>query len=327
MMQKIALAVCVATLLSAPVPRTRAFSFEYAATVENIPQGARQVDLWIPVPDDSPYQTITGLRVHSPLPYTILRGSDGNRVLHLREVHPAQHTLTVAIDFDAVRREHAVSWAATGPDPAPPAGLARWLRPSRLVPDNPQIRAWAEQVVTQAHAQTDIQKARAIYNYILATMKYDKTGEGWGRGDIYYACSRRHGNCSDFHAVFIGFCHALGIPAKFEIGFPLPDRRGAGAISGYHCWAEFYAKGIGWIPVDASEASKHPDKRNYFFGHHDENRVQFSRGRDVNLAPRQAGQPLNFFIYPYAEIDGQPYANTAYTVHYRDLPFALAARN
>jgi transglutaminase-like putative cysteine protease len=61
----------------------------------------------------------------------------------------------------------------------------------------------------------------------------------------------------------------------------LPADRGTGKIAGYHCWAEFYAKGIGQVLVDASEAAKNPDKREYSFGAHDENRVGFSKGRDV----------------------------------------------
>jgi len=43
----------------------------------------------------------------------------------------------------------------------------------------------------------------------------------------------------------------------------------------------------------------------YFFGSHDVNRVQFSIGRDITLAPRQAGAPLNYFIYPYVEVNGK----------------------
>jgi transglutaminase-like putative cysteine protease len=159
--------------------------------------------------------------------------------------------------------------------------------------------------------------ARAIYNHIVATVKYDKTGKGWGRGDIYYACDARRGNCTDFHAIFIGYARAMGIPARFAIGFPLPGDRGAGQIAGYHCWAEFYAQGIGWVPVDASEAAKNPGKREYFFGAHDENRVELSKGRDVVLTPRQQGEPLNYFVYPYAEVDGKEYTaiDTRYSYH------------
>ena len=138
-------------------------------------------------------------------------------------------------------------------------------------------------------------------------MKYDKSGTGWGRGDALFACDARRGNCTDFHALVIGMARSVGIPARFAIGLPLPEARGSGEIPGYHCWAELYVEGRGWVPVDASEAAKNPTKRDYFFGHHDENRLEFSRGRHLTLVPAQQGPPLNFFVYPYAEVDGKPH--------------------
>ena len=153
---------------------------------------------------------------------------------------------------------------------------------------------------------------------MVSTVKYDKSGQGWGRGDIYYACDARRGNCTDFHAIVIGYSRALGIPARFAIGFPLPADRGTGQISGYHCWAEAYLKGIGWVPIDASEAAKNPAKREYFFGAHDENRVEFSIGRDLSLNPRQGGDALNYFIYPYVEVDGKAFPSVDKTFSYRD---------
>jgi transglutaminase-like putative cysteine protease len=205
-----------------------------------------------------------------------------------------------------------------------PQALAQWLKPDRLVPLDDQIRKWAREVVDNAHAHSDLEMAQAIYNHVVSTVKYDKTGKGWGRGDIYYACSERRGNCTDFHAIFIGYARAMGIPARFAIGFPLPADRGQGKIAGYHCWAEFYAKGIGWVPVDASEAAKNPAKREYFFGTHDENRVEFSKGRDVALVPKQHGDPLNYFVYPYVEVDGKPYTVTENVFMYADVPVRTA---
>ena len=73
------------------------------------------------------------------------------------------------------------------------------------------------------------------------------------------------------------------------------------------------------MPVDASEAAKDPSRREYFFGALDENRVQFSRGRDLVLTPPQKGEPLNYFVFPYAEIDGQAHAAIETVVSYRDL--------
>jgi len=293
--------------------------------VRDIPAGTGRLDFWMPVPHDDPYQQITNLQVESAHRYQISTNSLGNRILHLRLDHPQTGNLQVTLRFNAIRREHRQDLLPVAAVEAEGGDVERWLKPDRLVPLDDQIRKWAREVVDAAQAKTDLEMARAIYNHVVATVKYDKSGKGWGRGDIYYACENRRGNCTDFHAIFIGYARALGIPARFAIGFPVPPDRGSGQIAGYHCWAEFYAKGIGWVPIDASEAAKDPSRREYFFGTHDENRVEFTRGRDLVLNPPQAGEPLNYFVYPYAEADGKPLGDVQRTVTYRDLPVAISA--
>jgi transglutaminase-like putative cysteine protease len=305
-----------------PAPRERSFSFEYAVTVKDIPSGAHTVDIWLPAPHDDAFQRIANLRVDTPYRYEIATGSEGNRILHLRVTDPKEPAIAVTMRFDAVRKEHIQSLPAVSPasGTAEPAGRDRYLQPDRRVPLDDTIRRWAREVVDAAGARTDLEMARAIYNHVVATVKYDKNGKGWGNGDIHYACDARRGNCTDLHAIFIGYARAVGIPARFAIGFPLPADRGAGKIAGYHCWAEFYARGIGWVPVDASEAAKNPAKREYFFGAHDENRVELSKGRDVILAPRQQGAPLNYFVYPYVELDGGKFTSVDTSYSYQDQP-------
>ena len=304
-------------------PRARTFTFHYTASIPPLPAGADSLELWLPVPHSDASQEIQQMKITTKAPYTITSAPFGNKVLHLK-VPVAQATgLTVDVQFRAIRREHqnpflASTSAKQRPAEAPDPNLARWLAPDRLVPLDPKIKGWAQEVVTKAHATTDLEKARAIYEHVVSTVTYDKSGQGWGRGDIYYACDARRGNCTDFHAVFIGYCRALGIPARFSIGFPLPAERGSGEIKGYHCWAEFYTKQTGWVPVDASEAAKDPSRRAYFFGAHDENRVEFTRGRDLTLAPPQKGSPLNYFIYPYAEVDGKPFEDVTREFRYQD---------
>jgi transglutaminase-like putative cysteine protease len=296
------------------IPRVREVSFHYEVKVA--PTAAERVELWLPVPQTDAFQTIGALAIASPFPYRIDTAPDGNRELHLM-TSGASQPFTVAINFTARRTERLQHDMA--PQRLQPEDLAPYLRPDRLAPIDGKIRDWAREVVEKAGAHTDIEQARAIYDHIVATVKYEKTGKGWGRGDIYYACDARRGNCTDFHAIFIGYCRARGIPARFSIGFSLPEERGAGRIAGYHCWAEFYAKGIGWIPVDASEAAKDPAKREYFFGAHDENRVQFTRGRDLMLTPRQGSGALNYFIYPYAEADGKPMETLETRYEFKDI--------
>ena len=153
-------------------------------------------------------------------------------------------------------------------------------------------------------------------------MRYSKEGTGWGHGDAVWACASGYGNCSDFHSLFISLARSQKIPARFEIGFPLPPQHGAGEVPGYHCWAKFHPAGDGWVPVDISEANKNPNLKDYYFGNLSENRLMFSAGRDLDLVPKQNGPPLNFFIYPYVEVDDKPYAadQVAGKFSYQDLP-------
>jgi transglutaminase-like putative cysteine protease len=152
---------------------------------------------------------------------------------------------------------------------------------------------------------TELERGRALYLHTLERMKYDKAGDGWGRGDAMRACDARTGNCTDFHAYFIALCRAGGIPARFAIGFTIPADSDSGVIGGYHCWAEFHADGR-WVPVDISEADKYPELADYYFGHHPANRFEVSVGRDLVVDPMAASSPLNFLVYPHLESQGEP---------------------
>ncbi|MGH9787262.1 MAG: transglutaminase-like domain-containing protein [Candidatus Acidiferrales bacterium] len=306
-----------------PAVPTRAFEFTYVARIPELPEGSQKLRLWIPVPESDANQDITSLRLESPAPYELHRDPVYRNLYAYLEVNPKE----VATPFEVKlrlwvnRRENKASMkpaaAGSGAGNASAAELRRALEPDRLVPTDGIIAQLAAQ---ETRGLTDpLDKARAVYRYVVSTMKYDKSGQGWGRGDAIYACNIRKGNCTDFHALFIGMMRASGVPARFEIGFPLPADKPAGEVPGYHCWAQFYVEGVGWVPVDASEAWKNPDKRDYFFGAHDQHRVLFSRGRDIRFNPAQDSEPLNYFIYPYAEVDGQPFSGVQAQFLFRDL--------
>jgi len=290
---------------------TRNFEFKYVTRIPEPPAGAKTLRLWIPLPRSDDYQIIAGMKVDSPLPYVRHREAEyGDEFLYFQVPPPKTNTLAeIRVSFHVTRGEHRASLdnkeLADDPPAAIPRNLERFLQPDRLVPLQGQIAELSAQETRGI--EEPLAKARAIYNYVLATMRYDKSGTAWGNGDAIWACTAKQGNCMDFHSLLIGMLRAAGIPARFEIGFPLPDDRHEGAVSGYRCWAELYLKPYGWIPVDAFEASQHPEKKDYFFGAHDDNRVQFTTGRDILLDPVQEGQPLNYFILPYAELDGKPF--------------------
>jgi transglutaminase-like putative cysteine protease len=291
-------------------PRMRRVRFTYSAEVRDIPADTREATLWVPFPPNNDSQEVSNIVVHSDVPASVSREDEyGNQALSLSLRDPGSKPVRVELQFDVLRRErrNAAAVARKQAEAPPDKGKIseRWLQRDRLVPIDGKVLELAR-TVTRGQA-TPFEQVEAIYDHTVSTLKYDKTGTGWGRGDITYACDAKKGNCTDFHAVFIGLCRAKGIPARFEIGFSLPTDKPAGEISGYHCWVDAYVSGYGWIPVDCSEAQKHPEQRDYFFGAQDENRVAFSTGRDIRLNPAQRGERLNYFVYPYAEVDGKPH--------------------
>ncbi len=272
---------------------TDTFEFRYRATLPEIKAAAR---CWLPLAASDEFQTVTVKSIETPGERRVLTDSaHGNQVLFL-ELSPADSGKPLEVVYDVVRHEKS----AYAGDPIE-ARLA--LQPERMVPPDATIKAVAEQTV--AGKQGDLVRARALYDHVMDQMQYKKFGPGWGQGDAVFACNSLYGNCTDYHAYFIGLARAVGIPARFAIGAAIPSERNEGGTDGYHCWAEFYAEGK-WWPVDISEADKFSALSMYFFGHHPANRLEFTRGRDLVVDPGPASGPINFLAYPLLEVGGQP---------------------
>jgi transglutaminase-like putative cysteine protease len=279
-------------------PRGRVFEFTYAGTVTSLaPEQTARV--WLPVPPSDDDQDVTV--VSKPAGSKIEREpKSGNRILYFEAMADGEGKVPLQVVYKVHRREvKGEGKIAEGPE-----ALDRLLKPDANVPiDGKPL----ELLKGKELPRDDMGVARVLYDVVNKHMRYSKEGTGWGRGDAVWACESGYGNCSDFHSLFIALARANKIPAKFEIGFPLPEKRGAGEIAGYHCWARFRPAGKGWVAVDISEANKNPKMADYYFGNLTEDRVAFSTGRDLDLVPRQAGGPVNFLIYPYVEVDGKVY--------------------
>jgi transglutaminase-like putative cysteine protease len=310
--------------LSLAAQDSRHFTFHYAFTVKNIAAG-KNVRIWIPEARSDAFQKVRIVSAQGDLPLNMTKETKyGNHICYA-ETRSAQPELHFVIEYDVIRHErvalggaapHAVRVSLSS------AEKRQDLQPDVLVPVT-GLPADLAAGVTAGKTQP-LDQARAIYDYVFTTMRYDKTGTGWGHGDVLYACDAKKGNCTDFHSLFIAMARSQGIPARFEIGFPLPSDEHSAEIAGYHCWSDFYIEGKGWIPVDISEAWKHPEKRNYFFGSHDVNRMQFSVGRDLRLSPPQEDRPLNYFVYPYVEVDGREYPNVSLAFSFADAGATVA---
>jgi transglutaminase-like putative cysteine protease len=306
---------------------SRHFTFHYEFTVRSVDEG-KPLRVWIPLAHSDKYQTVKVVSKKGDLPLKETREKRfGNLMLYAETPKATKSDYNFAVDYDVVRYERMDlteaerraseegSGVSTGPK-VKQAALKQYLQPDKLVPTTGLPAELASKTV--AGKSGNLQRGRAIYDYVLANMRYDKSGTGWGHGDTLWACDARRGNCTDFHSLFISMARSQGIPARFEIGFPLPANKHDAEIPGYHCWAEFYANGKDWIPVDISEAWKDPAKRDYFFGAFDINRVQFTMGRDLVLSPPQSGEPLNYFVYPYVEMNGKKYENVSNRFSFAD---------
>lgn len=315
-----------ALVLTSFAQSSRHFTFHYAFSVKNIPAGEK-VRIWIPQAHSDQFQEVKVVSASGDLHLKKTHESRyGNEMYYAEMSRANQPELHFDVTYDVVRHERLTLGVATPHLESVKLNdreRKEYLAPDKLVPTS-GLPAQLAATTTEGKTTT-VDKARAIYDYVFDNMKYDKTGTGWGHGDVLYACSAKKGNCTDFHSLFIAMARSQGIPARFEIGFPLPDDKHSAEISGYHCWAEFFDPDHGWVPVDISEAWKHPVKKDYFFGAHDDNRVQFTMGRDLVLNPRQEGDPLNYFVYPYVEVAGKEYANVSNAFSFEDVGTSGAA--
>lgn len=274
-----------------------------------IPKQSKNIQIWIPLPPNDSYQQAEILNVESPYPYRITKDRDfGNQLLYIEsKSSDKDQNLNIKVLYKIVRYEQRILNRRSNSEllnRQAPLLVSSYLKSRGLETINDKIKRISEEITRGR--EDPLQKAKSIYAYVLRTMQYDKSGTGWGRGDSVYACDVGKGNCTDFHSLFITLARASQIPARFQMGIPLPESSEGEPSGSYHCWAEFYIDGKGWIPVDISEAWKNPKKAEYFFGNLDANRILLTTGREILLSPRQKGDALNYLSKPYIELDGEP---------------------
>src|SRR5262249_51256079 len=235
----------------------------------------------------------------------------------------------------------------------------RYLRATRMIPIDGIVRKTADAITKGA--ATDLDRARAIYEWIVDNTFRDPKVRGCGIGDIRFMLESGNlgGKCADLNALFVGLARAAGIPARGVYGLRVaPSRLGATSLGlssatatrGQHCRAEAYLAGYGWVPIDPADVrkvvleeppgnlalndAKVRDARARLFGSWEMNWIAFNTVHDVVLPGSKLG-PLNFFMYPQAETangridsldpDAFRYEITAREVYIRTLPFPTPA--
>ena len=298
---------------------TRHFTFHYGFTVRNVPVG-EGVRVWIPAAHSDQFQEVKVISASGDLGLKKEHESRfGNEMFYADVSHVKQADLHFEVVYDVLRHERLTLGVAR-PHLAEVELKDRdrklFLQPDKLVPVTGLPAELAVKVTGGQVAPLD--KARAIYDYVLTTMRYDKSGTGWGRGDVLYACDAKKGNCTDFHSLFIAMARSQGIPARFEIGFPLSPDQHSVEIAGYHCWADFFEPNDGWIRWTFRRRGSIKKSGIIFWRARCEPSAVHHGTRPAS-SPPQDGPLLNYFVYPYVEVGGKEHPNVALAFSFADV--------
>ena len=332
-----ALAMAIAAIPAAAQPNEttiRTFEFVYQTTISGLPSDGGPIHVFLPVPAENDQQSIDSVSFSTSFEAGVngvetsieREPAYGNRYWHASLPASNGEPLEIEARYRVTRVILSKEPVA---EPRPLNGeerdrLAPFLTENTRVavghPILEPILAEIDGSLSGSNRENSAAVARGIYDWVVDNIEYKKVGTGWGNGDTFWACNERYGNCTDFHSLFISLARTRDIPARFDMGFPVPLDRPAGNIAGYHCWVNFYLPDTGWYPVDASDAFNQPEHRELFYGTQPVDRIHFSTGRDLRLGADHRDRALNYFIYPYVEVGGVRHEGAIESqFSYRDL--------
>lgn len=303
----------------------RTFEFTTRVDVAN-PKGATRV--WLPIPSiDSSYQQS-------------LESTWSGNARSMQQTADAQYgaKMLVAEFADGEARPYveltsrfrtqnrAQDWSQKAAVKEDPATLKYWMQATDLMPTDGIVKKTALEVTKGA--QTDVDKARRLYDWVVNNTYREPKVRGCGTGDIkaMLETGNMGGKCGDINALFVGLCRAAGVPARDVYGIRLvPSAFGYKELSGnpanlaraQHCRAEVFLAQYGWVAMDPADVGKvmrletpewvkttnHPVVTPVYkalFGGWEGNWLAFNTAHDVAL-PGSEGPKIGFFMYPNAE--------------------------
>ena len=243
-------------------------------------------------------------------------GSGGRRA----EIVSRVATRDRAVDISAEKRDAAV---------LSPEERALFTKATALIPTDGVVKQTSDRIV--AGAASDLEKARAIYNWLVVNTERIAATRGCGSGDIkaMLAAEKLGGKCADINGLFVGLVRAAGLPARDLYGLRVASSRfgykslgvaSTDVTKAQHCRADVWLEGIGWTPMDAADVRKvmleeppthmSADEprvvaaREALIGACEGNWIAFNCAHDVAL-PGASGGPVGFLMYPEGEVGGR----------------------
>jgi transglutaminase-like putative cysteine protease len=205
------------------------------------------------------------------------------------------------------------------------AVLDYFRKPSKLIRTD-GIVATTSRGITMG-MKSDVDKARAIYDWIVDNTFRDPKVKGCGIGDISTMLQTGYlgGKCADLNALYVGLARAAGLSARDVYGIRCANSSEFKSLGkadditrAQHCRAEVFLSGYGWVPVDPADVRKVVLEENLpgeplplddakvkkarakLFGAWEMNWLAYNYAHDVKL-PNSNGPELGFLMYPQVE--------------------------
>jgi transglutaminase-like putative cysteine protease len=302
-------------------------TFEVTTNVEVLkPVGATAI--WVPVPLTSvtPFQRTLANKFTAEGGAAKIVESKADALGIVTVEFPAGVKPTLMLQSRVATKSIAVDLSASvRPPNVNRTELDHYLRPTKLLPTSGIVKDTAIEITRGA--TTDVEKARAIYEWIVENTVREPKTRGCGTGDIRFMLESRElaGKCADLNALYVGLARASGLPArdaygirvaKSELGYKSLGASSENVTKAQHCRAEVYLSAYGWVPVDPADVRKvileePPGNRSLdddmvkkararLFGSWEMNWMAYNFAHDVAL-PGSTGNPIGFLMYPQAE--------------------------
>jgi transglutaminase-like putative cysteine protease len=203
-----------------------------------------------------------------------------------------------------------------------------YLEATDLMPTDGIVKETADGI-TAGVGGGDLERARAIYEWVVDNTYRNAATRGRGTGDVasLLASGNLGGKCADLNALYVALARASGIPARDLYGIRVAPSKfgykslGAGSetiTKSQHCRAEVFLADQGWVPVDPADVRKvvleEPPGENAIdsevvmaareklFGAWEGNWLAYNTAHDLVLPGSE--HRVAFLMYPQAEVAG-----------------------
>jgi transglutaminase-like putative cysteine protease len=305
-------------------------TFDIVTLLEVSTAGA-PAQAWIPVPSrnelDDWFRTVDNSAISNGQ-HTLWRDSKYGATLMHVQWNGSQPKGTIEVTSRIRTQDRAVDLLmGSRVDPLPDKDHRRYTTSTDQTPLDGIVKQVSDQIVAAGRSQTDIEKVRAIYDWIVDRTYRDAKVRGCGTGDIAAMLRSENlgGKCADLNALFVGLVRAQGIPARDIYGIRVAASsfgyKSLGANSttitkAQHCRAEVHLERFGWVPMDPADVRKvileEPPgnltvddprvvaAKHALFGAWETNWMAYNTAEGLMLPGAKAGK-AQFLMYPEAE--------------------------